>query len=151
MTTKQLHFKWTISRGRDTYGYNICTLLVDGEKAGRCMGGGYDMQGTSFAQWLEHAYQEELIKFNNDNGINERPPVNTYESKDGIIRKYALPGYYGMSVIVKPNGKSEVHLDGACGMRSIEQIAEAIGIKLQWNPESGKYKNHTYYTAIINN
>lgn len=30
--TYNLYFKWTISKGRNTYGYNICTLLVDGEK-----------------------------------------------------------------------------------------------------------------------
>lgn len=150
MTTKQLHFKWTVSRGRDTYGYNICTLLVDGVKVGRCNGGGYDMQGTVFAQWIGNEYQTELIKFVNDNGINEHYPNNTYETKTGIERRYALPGFYGMSIYVKPDNTTIVHLDGGCGMESIKHIAEAIGIKLKWNPESDKYKNHTYYTAIIN-
>lgn len=113
MTTKQLHFKWTISRGRDTYGYNICTLLVDGEKKGRCMGGGYDMQGTAFADWLQNEYQKELIELHHVNGINEMHPVNTYQQKDGIERKYVLPDFYGMSLYVKPNNKESVHLDGA--------------------------------------
>lgn len=46
MKTKVLQFKWTISRGRDTYGYNICSLYVDGKKVSGCSGGGYDMMGT---------------------------------------------------------------------------------------------------------
>ncbi len=47
-----LHFRWTISRGRDTYGYNICTLLVDDEKVSACNGGGYDMEGSCFGDWI---------------------------------------------------------------------------------------------------
>ena len=41
-----LTFKWTVSRGRDSYGYNIVTLRVDGDKVSSCNGGGYDMKGT---------------------------------------------------------------------------------------------------------
>lgn len=149
MPTKSLHFKWTVSRGRDTYGYNICTLLVDGEKVSKCMGGGYDMQGTAFGEWLQNAYQTELVKFMNDNGINELPPCNSYETKNGTIRRYELPGYYGMSLHVGPKGDVKVYLDGACGFSSIQRIAESIGIKLQWNKESDKYKNHSFYTAIL--
>jgi hypothetical protein len=150
MTTKQLHFKWTVSRGRDTYGYNICTLLVDGEKVGKTCGGGYDMQGTAFAEWLQGEYQAELIRLNNDKGINVRIPDNTYETSKGVIRRYSLPGFYGMSLHVNPDSSVKVYLDGGCGMESMKTIAEALGITLKWNPESDKYKNHTYYTAIIN-
>lgn len=58
MTT--LEFKWTESRGRDTYGYTICTLYVDGRKVARCNGGGYDMKGTCFGSWLASAYADRL-------------------------------------------------------------------------------------------
>ncbi len=71
---RNLHFKFTTSRGRDTYGYNICTLLVDGEKVAKCIGGGYDMQGTAFGEWLQNYFQATLLKFMNDSGINEMPP-----------------------------------------------------------------------------
>lgn len=50
--THVIEFRWSISRGRDTDGYNICTCFVDGVKVGRCMGGGYDMQGTAMESWL---------------------------------------------------------------------------------------------------
>lgn len=59
--TKTLEFKWTTSRGRDTYGYNICTLYVDGRKAARCNGGGYDMKGTCLGDWVARAYRDRLL------------------------------------------------------------------------------------------
>lgn len=55
-----LEFKWTTSRGRDTYGYNVCTLRADGRKVARCNGGGYDMKGTCFGSFLEVAFADRL-------------------------------------------------------------------------------------------
>lgn len=34
---KEFAVRWTVSRGQDTYGYNICTIVGEGIK-GRCMG-----------------------------------------------------------------------------------------------------------------
>lgn len=152
MTTKQLHFKWTVSRGRDTYGYNICTLLVDGEKVGKCNGGGYDMKGTSFAQWLEKEYQLELCKlFAADiNILKGHKSPRSYTQNGAVINHMEGSGYYGTTIY--HNTKTNtiyIGLDGAYGFSSIERIAEAIGIKLKWNPESNKYKNHDFYTALI--
>jgi hypothetical protein len=152
MTTKALHFKWTISRGRDTYGYNICTLLVDGEKVAKTCGGGYDMQGTALGEWLQNAYSfqlnglfmEEIVAF------KERPfNENDYRSKHKLKDKDGNE-YYGASLFEKRGGKMRLILDGGCGFSSIERIANAIGIKLKWNKESDNYKNHSFYTAIIN-
>jgi hypothetical protein len=52
-TTHVLRLKWTTSRGRDTYGWNVVTLTDEttGRKY-RAKGGGYDMTGTVFASWL---------------------------------------------------------------------------------------------------
>jgi hypothetical protein len=146
---RNLHFKWTISRGQNTYGYNICTLLVDGEKVASCNGGGYDMQGTAYANWLQNAYQSRLAMFMIENGVNEQTPCNTYSTKNGVIRRYELSGYYGMWMSVNPDGKSEVILDGGCGFSCMEKIAKAIGIRLKWNKESDRYKNHSFYTVFI--
>lgn len=55
-----LEFKWTISRGRDTYGYNICSLYLDGRKVAACNGGGYDMKGTSLGNFIARAYADRL-------------------------------------------------------------------------------------------
>jgi hypothetical protein len=59
MTT--LEFRWTVSRGRDSYGYNICSLYVDGRKVSSCNGGGYDMQGTALGNWIAKAYADRLL------------------------------------------------------------------------------------------
>lgn len=58
---KVLKFKWGVSRGRDTYGYNICSLYVDSEKVSSCNGGGYDMKGTALGNWFVEAYKKELV------------------------------------------------------------------------------------------
>lgn len=147
---KNLHFKWTVSRGRETYGYNICTLLVDGDKVASCNGGGYDMQGTAFGEWIQNAYQDRLKKLCYDNGINEQMPVRTYTGKNGTTySSYILKNYYGLT-LTNHGGLDNVTLDGGCGMSSMQKIAEAIGITLKWNKESDKYKNHSFYTAFIN-
>lgn len=142
-TVKALHFKWTVSRGRDTYGYNICTLFVDGEKAGRCNGGGYDMTGTSFAQWLTMCYQDELQKLFAEE-------IATFQTSGKTFDYAKKSGFYG-AMLTRKADRAGIVLDGACGFESMKRIAEAIGIKLQWNKESDRYKNSSFYTAIIEN
>ena len=115
-----LTFKWSISRGRDTYGYNICTVRdTQREKSFRCNGGGYDMQGTSFGNWLQDTYQEKLVAIKNkahsivdDNGYHDQ--------KDGTL--------YGMTYRARDNS---VFLDGACGLSSMQRIAQAIGLSYE--------------------
>lgn len=94
-----LEFKWTVSRGRDTYGYNICSLYVDGKKVTSCNGGGYDMQGTCFGDWIENTYQEQL---------------KTLDPKE----------YYGMRVY---DDSEKIYCDGACGFSSMERILVGLG------------------------
>lgn len=48
-----LALKWTVSRARDTHGYNVVTLTdTSTDRSFRAIGGGYDMEGTVFAEWL---------------------------------------------------------------------------------------------------
>jgi len=147
MTTKQLHFKWTISRGRDTYGYNICTLLVDGEKVGKTCGGGYDMQGTVLGQWLQNEYEQQL----KERFASEIIAITDqdYEERNGSLYK-EIKSFYGARLSGRKGNPVAIVLDGACGLDCMKRIAETIGITFKWNPESDKYKNHIYYTAIIN-
>lgn len=49
---QQANITYSVSRGRETYGYNIVTLKSPNGKF-RAMGGGYDMLGTVFGKWLE--------------------------------------------------------------------------------------------------
>lgn len=62
MTTTEtlIEFRWTMSRGRDTYGYNICSLWVDGRRVSACNGGGYDMKGTALGNFIASRYADRL-------------------------------------------------------------------------------------------
>lgn len=122
MNINHLSVSWSISRGRDTYGYNICRL--DDRAAGkryRCMGGGYDMIGTVFGEWLQERYQERLFAL-----------FNAAELKPTVNLKH--PDYYGATMLA---GTQSVHLDGACGIESMIRIAEAIGLEVQRESRSG--------------
>jgi len=100
ITTHVLRLKWSTSRGRDTYGWNIVTLTDEttGKKY-RANGGGYDMVGTVFASWLLDVARVELL---------------------------ALPAdakFYGL----RRHAGGGLSLDGACGHGSMVKIARAIG------------------------
>lgn len=100
---KNLSLKWTVSRGRDTYGYNIVTLTDQSTgKKYRTDGGNYDMQGVVFSEWMDDNYRER------------------YKSLDAS-------SYYGLFV----GSDGHMYTDGACGLNCMERIAEAIGLDYQ--------------------
>jgi len=100
---KNLSLKWSVSRGRDTYGYNIVTLTDNptGKKY-RAYGGGYDMVGVVFSRWMDDNYRER------------------YQSLD-------LNGYYGL----REGDDGYRYTDGACGLNCMMGIAVAIGLNYQ--------------------
>ena len=63
-----LVWRWTTSRARNSYGWNICTLYADGEKVGSTCGGNYDMMGTAFGEFLENTYHDRLLKLHHRAG-----------------------------------------------------------------------------------
>lgn len=110
-----LALSWSVSRGRDTYGYNIARL--DDTKNGhrfRCNGGGYDMTGTVFGKWLQTYHQDAL-----------KALVSGAVPYVGAHRKHAT--LYGL--FFKEDGTA--YCDGACGMSSMESIAKAIGLTVR--------------------
>lgn len=120
--TNHLALSWSISRGRDTYGYNICRLdSHDSGKRYRCMGGGYDMTGTVVADWLVAEHQDKLMKL-------VKNEMSSVDGHDGDANYVSFPRFYGMTYVV--NG-GRVTVDGACGIESVRRIAEACGIELQ--------------------
>ena len=125
----RLDISWSISRGRDTYGYNICRLddAVTGKRY-KCLGGGYDMIGTVFGEFLNDVYQERLVKL-----FSERV-TGDYGNTDA--GRKCIPELYGITL--NPQGKA--HCDGGCGINSMQRIAEAIGLNVQW---IGNKKGHT--------
>ncbi len=147
----RLEFKWTISRGRDTYGYNICSLWLDGNKVSSCNGGGYDMEGTALADWIESAFQDELILLGSAaHSFYESDASGKFKGRfdnpghgpRGWIDRDRGEQFYGMSSYCHLDGKvwkvAHVHLDGACGFESICQIVKALGYGLQYVSETKK-------------
>lgn len=119
---KRLALSWSVSRGRDTYGYNICRL--DDTSTGnrfKCMGGGYDMRGTVFGEWLAANYQPDLLALKDranytSTAAGEFIPANREDS------------LYGMAYLENDN---RISLDGACGLECMIRIAEAIGLEVE--------------------
>lgn len=119
--TNHLALSWSISKGIDTYGYNICRLdSHDSGKRYRCSGGGYDMVGTVVADWLVAEHQDKLGALVCSLDLQ---PVNGH-TFTGYLK---APTLYGLTVC--PDGR--VTVDGACGLSSVERIANACGIELQ--------------------
>lgn len=102
-TNIHLQIKWTVSKGRETYGYNICSLYEDGIKVQSCNGGGYDMEGTVLGDYIANKFQKELKSMGN------------------------IKDYYGTTV--SKDGMN-VYIDGACGWDSVKRIIDALGLEL---------------------
>lgn len=134
MDVRTLTIKWSTSHGRETYGYNICTL-TDGGKRYRCKGGGYDMVGTVLGKWLEDVHQDAL------RGIGNRA-YYTWTSYPLLARENGLYGMY----LRESDGS--VTIDGACGIESVTRIAAEIGVTItraKWDRKG----NTTAYNAIV--
>lgn len=126
-----LTLSWSISRARDTYGYDVC--LLDDRLTGkryRCNGGGYDMIGTVFGEWLQDVYQKEL------SALLQSKPYELGQYGTCAAAK-SHPEFYG-AVLNTANG--QVSLDGACGIESMIRLAEAIGLEVEeeWNKWTGR-------------
>jgi len=141
MASTTLRLSHSTSRGRDTYGYNIVRL--DDESTGkryRCMGGGYDMVGSVVADWLQDVHQDALQGIAGQAHIVYNTPCSF--GADGLPYVTNESGLYGMHV----TGGGTVRVDGACGLRSVETIAEAAGVTIS-HAEWDRKGNTTSWVA----
>lgn len=139
-----LNFKWTVSLERNTRGYNICSLYVNGKKVSSCNGGGYDMQGTALGDWIECKFRDELLKLDKEfYGLTFHDPDydpgkkiidgKTIEWREKAGKSLGLERYqafYSASSKTPTDKHVIPQIDGACGMSSVERILNAIGYKL---------------------
>lgn len=125
----RLIISWGVSKGRDTYGYNICRLddAVTGKRY-RTSGGGYDMIGTVIGMWLEDAHQTALRNIANraESYFSKAAGYQSHRTPDN---RNPDPAYlYGMT---RNDDTGAVTLNGVCGTRTMCDIAEAIGLNLE--------------------
>jgi len=119
--TTQIQVKHGISRGVNTYGYNLLSLYADGKKQTSTCGGGYDMLGTVFGEYISQQYRNRLTDL-----------VPNYGSLDNT------QGFYGLVILDKDNKRvhkyiegCHVYIDGGCGYGCVERIAKAIGLTIE--------------------
>lgn len=116
------YFKYGVSKGQDSYGYNIVSLYVDGVKVAMSIGSGFDQHGSCLGNWLTNTYNIRLIKL----------PAN-YGSTDN------KKGFYGLvhsenktykRLHKSKTSQTKTYCDGACGQSSMFAIMHAIGIEM---------------------
>lgn len=155
--TLHARFKWTVSRGRDTYGYSICSLYIDGEKVTMCNGGGYDMEGTCLGHWLAAHARDKLLQLTDtfpglsfhdpdfDPGKavpdhaavfgNETDVGKTVEQLEAEGKSLGLERY---QQFLRASAKlpTERHrmplIDGAVGINSVMRIGKAVGYAFKY-------------------
>lgn len=135
-----LKLSWSISKGRNSEGYNICRLddMSTGERF-KCMGGGYDMIGTCFGEWLQKTYQDRLLKIKDKFSRYENGKFISIDEtqKEPFSKKLYGGTYY--------TEKNVVMLDGACGIDSMRRIAEAIGLEITDNFNRRTRRNDGFF------
>lgn len=114
-------WRWTVSRGRDTYGYNICSLWIDGRKVASCDGGGYDLMGTCLGEWLEATFAERLCEQIKQNMYALEFHHADHKPDENGARYSQIPtAHHTLATI-----------NGACGMQTVMAIGEAIGLTFE--------------------
>jgi hypothetical protein len=121
-----LSVTYGISRAQDTYGYNRVQIMdtETGKRFSAC-GGGYDMTGDCFGQWLQHTHQSLLLAYSDmAHDICEQ-----MEQGKPWTRQTNRQGLYGMTLNTRL-GVQDVSLDGGCGLDCMIKIARAIGLSV---------------------
>lgn len=132
---ESIAISWGISRGMNTYGWNICRAVSrQSGKTYRTIGGGYDMLGTVVGNWFAAEHQADLRQLVHDN-------LACFEAY-GATKHLSHNTLYGL--FMKPDGS--VYLDGGYGIESMLRIIEACGyeVQRQYNPRT-KSKSTTGY------
>ena len=186
--------KWGTSRGRDTYGYTTCALYIDGRKVAACNGGGYDMKGAVFGEWLAATFADRLRRsrkirqhveringelragfygpsFHDPDfdpgkamigvdcadrtlGKSEGETVEQAEAAGKSLGLERYQAFYRASSNIPTKRHRIPLIDGACGMSSVERIADAIGISFRYVHQSAKETIYTVYdrrhTVLLN-
>jgi len=150
---------WGTSRGKDSYGYTLCTLRYDGRVMARTCGGGYDLFGTVLGDFIARKYADRLLALTDTTnlyGLSYHDPDydpgkaivgadcsnRTFGGQDGhTVEQVEADGnsfgleryqaFYRASSKV-PTATHRVPLiDGACGRSSVERIAASIGVSFE--------------------
>lgn len=124
---RTLHLTCGTSRARETAGWTVVTLRDSKTgKAFKACGGGFDLEGTVFAEWLEDAHADALARIAPGLAYSIRTDkrTTTYSRPEGATGR----ALYGLTWIPATQRAS---LDGGCGLDSMIRIAEAVGLEVK--------------------
>ena len=127
-----VEWRWSVSRARDSYGYNVCNAYVDGVKVGGCNGGGYDMKGAALAPWLETQVRltDEFygLSWHDPNWRVPEKVAKREEAGESLgLERYQA--YFAASNKVRTEKHVVPQIDGACGLSS---LLRALGFREEW-------------------
>ena len=128
----RVRFHWGVSRGRDTYGYAICTAYVDGAMVGRCNGGNYDMRGVALSGWLETMVRPEDTFYGlswHDPGWRVPAEVIEHEKAGLTIGLERYQAFYAASSPTRTEHHTIPQIDGMCGLTS---VLKHMGFDYYW-------------------
>lgn len=135
MNNLYFRVRWSVSRGRDTYGYNICTVECSrwdvGNIKGQCKGGGYDMTATALAHALDQVpdIAQRLFDFLSLNrhrvyAVRHAPGQTQYAKTEPYNPKLLYGAFLDL-----PNNRAS--FDGGCGISSLIAAYAAAGVAIR--------------------
>jgi hypothetical protein len=128
-----LNINWSVSRNPESYGDNVCTLRHEGKKLASCDGGGYDMVGKVFGNWMTKEFAVELNALNPADAPVKPPSEPAWwlpTSEDLPDGNTAIQRWYGLT-FHDPNydpGKTTFKCEDGV-TRTIDE-AEKLGVSL---------------------
>lgn len=114
-----LTVKHSVSKARDSFGYNRVTLVCQdtGKRYATC-GGGYDMLGTCLGEYLQSNHQLQLAEL-------VLQAYSVYNGRTLSDNGHTGNKLYGLTYNTVTNSMT---LDGACGFDCMVKIARAAGL-----------------------
>jgi hypothetical protein len=110
---------WSISKAKDTYGYNRLTALdLETKKKYVAIGGGYDMLGTVIGDLVADKLQSH---------ISMLTPYYIITNNYGLEKTNSRNAFYGLT-FNQLTGKAII--ENGCGMANVTKIIEACGYQL---------------------
>ncbi|MEM3335450.1 MAG: hypothetical protein QXY47_05410 [Thermoplasmata archaeon] len=124
----------TTPRGYKGYNGIYVRLYVNGQLAGSCGGGGYDMVGKVFSQWLNKNFNKRLREL-------AKKEIEEMKKNKKITYNNRGGGIYGL-VVCKEKNKINVYVDGTTGKSQVFKIIEAMNGKIeQLRNKRGEWQN----------
>jgi hypothetical protein len=163
MQTYDIEIKSGVSKGRDTYGYNTRTLYENGKRLTGCNGGGYDMTGTVFANWITMRFADRLLKLKKEHyglsfhdpnykvGKAVLPSGKTVEEAEAARESLGLERYqqtFAASSKVPTERHVVPHFDGATGINNVERLLRRIGGDIRQVRASGYRRSELHIVSM---